>query len=306
VTWLGVAVLAIAAVIAVWRDDAAPSPPPPLPPTPSPPAPALRTGPPWGLVPPARTVAGDRTAVHLVFPDGSTAEMSYSTGMGLMWLGVRPHTSGSLTGPGGEEECCLRPVYAPPPGGGWFATGGPPIGRLGGVDGGRVTVVPPAGAGPQSDYLVFDFDRWRVGVETDREDRMDAAQRRSWAGNLRGRVTAGGFLVLRGQGPLRLAVPPDESVPSRLAPPPHEGPQLRFGRGFTARYGIGSFDDPSVIFEPVTHCQGKLVIAGYLETAIRESVCKGGTMRVWAGGDDAFVQRVLPDIRVWNVRLAAH
>jgi hypothetical protein len=303
VTWLGVSVLAVAAILAVRRGDSAPSPPPPPSPAPAPSAPALATGPPWGVVPPVRTEDG-RTALHMVFPDGTTADMSYSSTLDLAGLGVRPHTSGWLTGPGGTEECCLRPVYAPPPGGGWFATGGPPVGRLGGVDGGRVTVVPPAGAGPQTDYLVFDFDRWRVGVETDREDRMDAAQRRSWAGNLHGRVTTGGFLVLRGEGPLRLAVPPDESIPSRLAPPPHEGPQLRFGRGFTARYGIGAFDDPSVIFEPVTHCQGSLVIAGYLETAIRESACKSSTMRVWAGGDNAFVRRVLPDIRVWNVRLS--
>jgi hypothetical protein len=71
-----------------------------------------------------------------------------------------------------------------------------------------------------------------------------------------------------------------------------------------AEYGIGGYDDPTLVFEPVTHCQKSAAIAGYLELAVRDSACKGSSMRVWAGGDEGFVRRVLPDIRVWNVRLA--
>ncbi|MGH3390453.1 MAG: hypothetical protein ACRDOO_16420 [Actinomadura sp.] len=296
VTWLGVATLAVAAVVAVSRGgDSAPPVPPPRSPTPS--APPVLTGPPWGFVPPVRTDGHGRTSVHLIFPDGSTAEMSYSTGLDLARLGVSPHTSGWLGAPGGE--CCHRAVIAPPVGDAWFATGGPPAGHLDGADGGQVAVVPPPVAGPLSPYLVFTFGRWRVGVQSDRTDRMDLEQRQGWAGNLTARVVAGGFLVLRGRGPLRLGTPPDERAPESW--PPHGGPQLRFGRGFMAEYGIGSYDDPVLLFEPVTHCRNSMVIAGLL-TAFRDSVCKGSSMRVWVGGDDGFIRRALPDIRVWNVR----
>src|SRR4051794_31763091 len=87
VTWMGVAIVAIAVVIVARQRDPAPSPLPPLP-SATPSARPAVAGPPWGLLPPTRSEHGGRTALHLVFPDGSSAEMSYSTGLDLARLGV--------------------------------------------------------------------------------------------------------------------------------------------------------------------------------------------------------------------------
>lgn len=284
-------------------------------PTPSPSGPPAVAGPPWGLVPPGRGEGG-RTSLHLIFPDGSTADVSYPAELKLAELGVRPHASAYLAGAGtGNEngdgdlnaDCCLRPVFAPPPGPAWFAGGGPSTGELPGGGDARVSVVPPPAGGPMSPYLVFTFGRWTVGVQTRRGDRMGAVREEAWAANLRGSVTAEGFLVLRGTGPLRFVPPPDERPRSQTATlwRPHSGPQLRFGRGMMPGHTIGSYADRVVIFEPVSHCRESWALAGYLEVAASDTSCKGSSMRVWAAGDTGFVRAVRRDVQVENVRPAA-
>jgi hypothetical protein len=310
VTLLGVAVVAAAAVVTMVRGHEGPAPSPRRP-SPSMSRPPAVTGPPWGLVPAAHGEGG-RTSLRLVFPDGSTAEMSYPAALRLAELGVRPHAAAYLAGGAGTgaeyEDCCFRPVFAPPVGAAWFARGGPSTGELPGADGAWVSVVPPPSGGPVSPYLVFTFGSWHVGVQTRRDDGMGAVREESWAANLHGSITAEGFLVLRGTGPLRLTMPPDERPRSRggaTSGRPHGGPQLRFGRGMMPGYTIGSYEDRVVILEPVSHCRESAEASGYLEVAIADSSCKGSSMRVWAAGDREFVQAVLRDVRIWNIRRAS-
>jgi hypothetical protein len=166
---------------------------------------------------------GARAVVPLVFPDGTRARLSYPARLRLAQLGVEPYTSGALRGdspyPGRSDlvarDFIIRHERVGDLTAGWK--------RLADYPGARGFW--DSGPGPDdSNYLALQFGRWAVLVydfapeSDDGQASMTDAERAAWAQSLRGRVTAAGFLRLRGSGPLRLARSGD-----------HAGPQLTFG-----------------------------------------------------------------------------
>lgn len=250
------------------------------------------------FVPPLRTARG-RTSVHVTFPDGSTADVSYPAGLRLAEMGVRPYGSGWLGGR--RDGCCFRELVVPPEGESWFARSGPRLRRLPGADGGNVGLYPASDDNFLTPFLVFSFGPWRLGVAVYGSDQMVFDQEAEWARSLHGRVTSDGFLVLRATGRLHLEPPGDLDMTGDT----DAGPQLWFGQAYSTWYDSS---DPTkspriVVLTPTPHCAEEPVRPPR-SVAVGLSACKGAHMRVWAGGDRSFATRVTRELTVTNVRLA--
>jgi hypothetical protein len=291
-----IVVAAVAAALVVGRapqrppqSQAPPAPPPALtasaapasasPASPTPSGPAQNT-----FVPATTPGPGDQVIMPVTFPDGSTAEIRYPRRLGIAELRVRPAGAARL-GEGAERE-----LFAPPRGEAWFATtGAVRLRTLPGASGQQVAVWRGNRAFDfDTEYLVFGFGRWRLVVADDGEPEMLFEERERWAANLRGRETQEGFLVLSGDGPLRLSPPGarDRDEPT--------GPQLQFGdRGgqevwFVLDPNCRSDDRPD-----------NMRIGGPRPDDTG-SVCRESVL-VAAAGDDEFVADVLRQVEVGKI-----
>lgn len=151
---------------------------------------------------PATTTSAGRTVLPLVFPDGTSIELSYPDNWDVTSDGLSIGGSGQVPGYGRDFDIRYAQVESLAEQYGWellatyFDADGQPVPfyRLPGVS---------------IDYLAFQFGPWAVLVYdyVDSRDgpRMTGEARQTWATALLGSVTDDGFLVLDAQPPLRLA-----------------------------------------------------------------------------------------------------
>ncbi|UBU12104.1 hypothetical protein [Nonomuraea gerenzanensis] len=165
------------------------------------------------LTVPARKKGGDEV-IQVVFPDGARAEVRYPAELGLAEMGSRPFRAGWVDG-------MFRQFVAPYGGEVEITRGGRPLRSYGP----NVTLWPrQAGSGLYGQVLLFAFGPWRVAMY-DRGQGLTFEQRTALAGDLRGRVTKEGYLVLTGRGGVRLAEAGEYAQGEPI------GPQLWFGGG---------------------------------------------------------------------------
>lgn len=233
------------------------------------------------FVPATRQEAG-RTVMPVTFPDGTTAEIVYPRGLDIASLGVHPYGSGALVGPG-FDGCCARDFTFAYGDASWLARAGPPIREFPGFDGRPVLLVPWSG-GPLTRYLVFQIGPWRLGVWDD--GTMTDDQLAAWAEHLQGRLSADGFPILTGSGPLRLTGP-SEGL----------GPALGFGDPDRAR-------QLSLQLRACDRLHRRLDDAEGPEHSA--SLCRP-EWSTWVNvtGDPAFVETITRELEIRNVQPAA-
>lgn len=127
---------------------------------------------------------GDRLAMPVTFPDGSTAELVYPPGLNLASMGVRPY----LTGCGRDFNFFFRHD----PRGTWYESERP-LGTYAGAEGSEVTLW--KGRHGVDLYIRFRFEDWTV-LMYDYADGLTERQRAACARSLHGWQTAEGYLVL--------------------------------------------------------------------------------------------------------------
>ncbi|RJL25162.1 hypothetical protein [Bailinhaonella thermotolerans] len=228
---------------------------------------------------PAARRRGDTEIVRVTFPDGVSAELRYPRSLAVASLGASPVVGAWL----GTDMTTYRQLVAPPRGEASLAEGGSRIRDMTPT----VSLWPSAPYVPLGGHvLLFEFGRWRMALH-DVDEGLTFEQRMEWARNLRGRVTRDGFLVLRADGPLRLA-PAGKRMGSELA-----GPQLHFGAGSRDRQvwivrqpGCRGVEDPPMRLVSLNRpyagrCRGDFYLA--------------------AAGDLPFVQAVVRNLRVRRV-----
>ncbi|WP_214110218.1 hypothetical protein [Acrocarpospora catenulata] len=270
--WIGVAVLLLAVAVPVGSMLFSESPAPP-PPAPSPtfePAPALSTFlPKPNVVHPAETGGKTRT-IHVTFPDGSRARVSYPQELDLAGLGLRPYASVVL-------GTAFRELVAPYQGAAEVAAGGPMIREL--AEG--VTLWPrQVGSGGQ--VMLYAFGDWQITLR-DQPDPLSYEDRRTLAHGLHGTVTKDGFLTYTADEPVRLM-----AAGQVLAGQP-VGPQLWFGGG----------TGPLLVLAPSPSCDsvGQAVPLILLRTGAFGTRCRDGFM-IAASGRQSFVDRAVEGIRI--------
>jgi Tol biopolymer transport system component len=160
------------------------------------------------FVPPTRTVDG-MVLLSVTFPDGSSAELSYTPSLDLAELGVRPYWAGCGGDFGFFHFDPYGTLYEGEPLQTWTGSNGQSVGLWPGVH----------GTGP-SDHLIWHFGDWTV----EKYEYRDAGgstpeQLAACAEGLRATVTDDGWIVLDGPSGVRLA--------RGFGPP--GGPELEFG-----------------------------------------------------------------------------
>lgn len=135
------------------------------------------------LIPPTYQ-EGERVAMPVTFPDGSTAELVYPPGLNLASMGILPYFTGC-----GRD---LNFFYRNDPRGAEYEGEGP-LETYEGADGSEVTLW--KGRHGVDLYLRFRFEDWTV-LMYDYADGLTDRQRSACARSLHGRQTAEGFLVL--------------------------------------------------------------------------------------------------------------
>jgi hypothetical protein len=222
---------------------------------------------------------GNSVVLPVVFPDGTEADLIYPAELDIAGLPVHPYSSGRLHG---KSPNSLR---------------GDVVGRdfwierakvhdvLVGANRGKEPrlVAEYRGADGQpvglwdirldSDYLGFQFGSWAVLVY----DYTDAAamteeERASWAASFSGRETKGGYLLLKGRAPLRLARAGE-----------HAGPEIEFGE---SAEGKGLSLSPARCRQPVDRGPG------------HATWCVAPSMRAQAVGPERFVKALLAGLEV--------
>lgn len=135
---------------------------------------------------------GSYSIMPVIFPDGTAAELAFPRELDLTSLGVNPNREGQLDmgGCGSSRELSVR--YGDED---FFTSNSTPITEYQGAGGGRV-VLWETRSPPARFYLVFRFEKWRVGIYDGDNCTMSEQERRAWAENLQGRTTPAGFLVL--------------------------------------------------------------------------------------------------------------
>lgn len=247
-------------------------------------------------VPPAQAPSSDRRPAHsesfvpaasrengkiimpVTFPDGTSAELSYPTGLDLVRQGIRPYSSGSLPGRSGRD---FKIYFG---GAGEFLAGRDPVATYVGGDAGQVELWRARGSGAEY-YLVFRFGSWWVLVwDGAGGATMTEAERTTWARSLQGRETEDGFLILEAERPLRLARFGD-----------HAGPELMLGAGagndvllITGWWCDGTREHPDRSSGFASWCLPKPS-----QTAIAVHVYSG---------DRGFVDAVLEDLEIRRIR----
>jgi len=240
----------------------------------------------------------DRVILPVTFPDGTRAELVYLPEFDLAGFAVRPYSSGRLHGksptPGrgdivardfviGHREVghllAERSESTPPTLLAWYE----------GVGGERVGFWDLRRAGLNVRYLSFQFGRWGVLVyDYIGPGAMTDAERSSWAASFSGRETADGFLLLRGSGPLHLARAGE-----------HAGPRLLFSAG--PRRSLELYPGQCRPHRDQTRViHGKRVqwSRGFADWCLSDS------MRIHVGGGADFVERLIRDLVVRNVKIA--
>ena len=163
------------------------------------------------FTPPTRR-AGDTVILPVVFPDGSTAELSAPPELDLASLGVRARTSGML----GNDAATGRDLlifYGNAKG---LTAGTAPVACYQGADRSQVELRRNQDPGVRF-WLLFRFGAWTVALWDGNAGRLMGHQDRAlWARSLVGRETEGGWLVLRGKRPLRLGPEHDGDVQLQL------------------------------------------------------------------------------------------
>jgi hypothetical protein len=260
------------------------APPSTAPPATVPPKPA-------GFVPPT-TREGSRTVLPVTFPDGSTAELVYPTALNLAAMGVQPDVSFLRVRDPGPRFQLVFSRGAPP---GRLLGGDRPVGRDRTARGRPVEVwraVPDPGVLPGTGYWV----RYQLGAWAVLAAATDRAMAAEVAGNLDGRQTREGFVVIDAGGPFALSREYGEA----------RGPQLAFGDGDPRPETLQV--DPA--FRLVELAPTRRSCPGQGPDASREyaSRClgRGGAGSVHAGiqGDREFVRAVFRGLEARNVRLA--
>lgn len=236
---------------------------------------------------------GRSVVLPVVFPDGTQASLFYPPELDIAGLGVYPYSSGELQGKSpvrGRSDVvgrdfrilhgALEDVLV-------VLNGGKPrlLGEYEGAGGQTIGFWDIASDGP---HLGFQFDRWAVLVYdyTDGAAMTDA-ERASWAASFSGRETTDGFLLLKGSGPLRLARAGD-----------HAGPELRFGD--SPEHGLSLFPGKCAHFQNMHDA-----VAGIRRVDRSPgfaSWCLSPSMAVHAGGSDAFINALLRDLEIGNIR----
>lgn len=215
---------------------------------------------------------GDDEIIRVVFPHGVRAEIRYPAGLALDELGSRPFQGAWIDGQ-------YRRLLAPYGGEVEVSKGGEPIRKLTS----NVQLWPrQPGSGSYGQVLLFSFGTWRLALY-DQLDGLTFEQRMAMARGLHGRLTKDGYLVLTGDGPVRLAKP-GETVRGDPV-----GPQLWFG---------GVIGD-TVVFTPTPGCAKAAEAPALMERRGRpaQSVCRGD-VRIAVAGSPSFVQQAVKGIRI--------
>lgn len=160
---------------------------------------------------PPVTQDGERLIMPVVFPDGSTTQLSYDPSLGLAELGV---SGGSVvldlsSDPRPEASCLseLHVSFGDPHGS--FYTGDAPIVVYEGVSN-EVEVWNGVSGSPYS--LIFRFGSWVVSSHCDKVPDEDSPL----IATLTGRETSEGFLLLEPKPPVRLVLPGEDEGGSSL------------------------------------------------------------------------------------------
>ncbi|MDF5756456.1 hypothetical protein [Spongiactinospora sp. TRM90649] len=215
VTGVLVALVGIPVVGLLANREPAEPPPQPSRPLPSSPAPVSEERRANYLLP-KTSRSGDRRILHVTFPDGTRARVSYPAGVTLAEFGVRP-----AIGVRAVEGGPIYPLVAPLLGQNGSSAGGPMLRRL--TD--DVGLWPKRAVRGRGYLMVFDFGKWTISLSDPIEGGPTFEQRMDLAQRLHGRTDKRGYLVLRAGDPVRLARP-DELIGSVTF-----GPQLWFGGG---------------------------------------------------------------------------
>lgn len=221
------------------------------------------------FVPPTHS-EGSRTVLPLTFPDGSSAEIVYSSDMRLAERGVRPYFVAC-----GRD---LNFFYGYDPDEGWYSD--EELGTYEGFDGARVRFL-RAADNPNTGYFVFHFGDWTVLMYDYLKPGLSEEQRRRCVADLRGSQTPGGFLVLKGDLPDDLAL---------------GDPELMIG---DLRPGILLFPGP---------CQnlgsGQAESIGRRTTFASWCLSNEMTIHAYDDPDGEFIERARNDLHVRRVTLA--
>lgn len=236
------------------------------------------------FVPPIST-EGDVMVMPIVFPDGTTAELSYPADLAI-------HNSW-IQGFHAFEAGCTSDITLFWGDGEGRGAGEAPIERREGPGGERVELWPASEPSTNARYYVlFDFGGWTVSVHNHTRHGAEACM-----DDLTGFVGAGGWLALEAADAARL-VPPAE----------HMGPELAFiGVGENQARWLLLFPggcDPWRAGEPRVEPMGRHLVQ--VEATFGSWCDTGAGVKVHVYTDGrAFVEAVAAGLEIRDVRLAA-
>jgi hypothetical protein len=152
---------------------------------------------------------GDSAVMPITFPDGTAAEITYSSEFDLSAVGMNAVSFASPI----EMPDCAAILYARYQTEELFHGAGTPLATYQGATGEPAELwEPPSGATYPEAWLVFRFGAWRVGVPVQGPCMEDDALS-AWAVGLRGHETESGFLILEMIPPLRPSGAGDPDAP---------------------------------------------------------------------------------------------
>lgn len=232
---------------------------------------------------------GDRFVMRVTFPDGTTAELVYAPRLALERFEIRPYSSATLAGAAARDFAIydddVTTVLET-----WNGGAAPRlVAAYRDPQGRRVGLWRVGRADTVVDYLGFQFGRWAVLVyDYVGAGAMTDAQRAAWVESFAGRETDDGWLLLQGDGRLRLARAGE-----------HAGPELMLSGG--PERAVSVFPGRC---RP--HRGQNRVVAGRRVQWARGFAdwCLSESMRVHATGTRAFVGLLIRALEVRRVRLA--
>lgn len=244
---------------------------------------------------PPTTQSGASTDMPITFTDGTTGDLLYDPSLNLSSLGVElldGGTMGNFGRAGGQFE---------------IDHGGASFLQIEAPAGAGVTSVPGPNSSPvpiepasraegnnSGNFLDFKYGDWRVGVwEGTGSDQMAQSDSAQWAANMSGQVTSSGWLVLTGNGPVKLTP---------------------FGTGGGPSIVIGDINSKGMLLTPgscVTPA-GKGVVPNKAGQPVRITqeagsvyegyMCLGANMSADIYGPTDFVQTATDSLQFTNVK----